>query len=285
MRKLSVAGIVVALCLGASSCTTPGTAGATDHPVEATSPSGAPVMVTVPELISLETDTAVRHLAGVGLAASVISEYSTEVSEGLVISTDPVAGAEVPEWSEVLVVVSRGIPCPNGVTLPTGVDKELVCGDQPTAATTVLAPFVLDAAPLSQLFGFKSPTGNIACQWYGPDPAFTVSCTVTDLEVDYPDAADHTLADPSAKRGLFANDGGVGTVYSNQPMLLDDFGAADATPVLEYGQLLLSTDYARAGATPAADPIACHSASEGVTCSNTVTRHGFKLAADQAATW
>jgi hypothetical protein len=162
------------------------------------------------------------------------------------------------------------------------VARPLVCGiEQPTAGSVSLTSFSLDS-PLEVFYGFKSPTGNLACQLFMPGSDFTVACTGVEMEVPYPDSPN---LDPALKRGLFLNDIGGGTVYSNQPMALDQFGASENTPVLEYGQYILVNEYP--GATPGMteQPVACFSGTDGITCWNTGTGHGFKLAADQAVAW
>ncbi|MFW2512661.1 Stk1 family PASTA domain-containing Ser/Thr kinase [Demequina sp. SO4-13] len=74
------------------------------------------VEVAVPDVVEMAEEQAVAELEEVGLVADVTTEASTDIDEGLVISTDPAAEVMVEEGTEVSVVVSAG---PDAVTVPS----------------------------------------------------------------------------------------------------------------------------------------------------------------------
>ncbi|MFV0428879.1 MAG: Stk1 family PASTA domain-containing Ser/Thr kinase [Arachnia sp.] len=63
---------------------------------------------TVPALTQVSADEATRMAADSGLRTTTVTAHSEEVSEGLVISTDPVASTKVPREAEVELTVSLG---------------------------------------------------------------------------------------------------------------------------------------------------------------------------------
>ncbi|WP_370524171.1 Stk1 family PASTA domain-containing Ser/Thr kinase [Cellulomonas sp. APG4] len=89
---------------------------------------GAPETVEVPDVTNQTQAEAVAALEDVGLRAKPVTERSTDVEAGLVISTDPAAGEEAEVDSEVTVVVSGG---PEAVTVP---DLSGMTQDQARAA-------------------------------------------------------------------------------------------------------------------------------------------------------
>jgi beta-lactam-binding protein with PASTA domain/tRNA A-37 threonylcarbamoyl transferase component Bud32 len=78
--------------------------------------SQGPEPRTVPDgLPGMAQDEAVAALEELGLVAEIQEEFSDDVEAGLVIGTDPGAGAEAARDSTVVVVVSKG---PDLVTVP-----------------------------------------------------------------------------------------------------------------------------------------------------------------------
>ena len=77
---------------------------------------------------------------------------------------------------------------------------------------------------------------------------------------------------------VWACDGGV--------LPLDEIPTLSTAPVLSYGETVLSTDYPEPWDSHViSDPVACHSAKDGITCWNTETRHGFQIARNTAVFW
>lgn len=73
--------------------------------------SSGPEIVVVPDVVGDSERDATQELNTLGLLVRPQDEYSETVAEGLVIRTDPVAGAEATIGDTVLVVVSQG-PAP-----------------------------------------------------------------------------------------------------------------------------------------------------------------------------
>ncbi len=72
--------------------------------------SKGPKPVKIPNLVGSTVEDAQAQLEAEGLVVTVTEEYSTEYSEGLVISTDPVKGEKVDVGGTVALVVSQGPP-------------------------------------------------------------------------------------------------------------------------------------------------------------------------------
>ncbi len=70
--------------------------------------SRGPVPVAIPEVTGLQLKAARRSLAGAGFEIDIVEEFSDDVDEGVVISTDPSGPGEVPKGSVITVVVSMG---------------------------------------------------------------------------------------------------------------------------------------------------------------------------------
>ena len=137
----------------------------------------------------------------------------------------------------------------------------------------------------AMFYGFKSPTGNLACSWLTMG---TVVCKAVVLDVPYPhDPANDGNKVTDCERGLYVSDDGSGMACAGDVEPVDLIPDLATVPVLAYGQTAISTDAAAAdeSGTPPADPVACHSSEDGITCWNTVTRHGIKIARSQAVFW
>lgn len=66
-------------------------------------------MVTVPNLIGSDADSAQKELEDLGFNVTLKKEYSDTVEEGYVIKTDPVANSSKEKGSTITVVVSKGV--------------------------------------------------------------------------------------------------------------------------------------------------------------------------------
>ncbi|TAA09552.1 Stk1 family PASTA domain-containing Ser/Thr kinase [Streptococcus parasuis] len=66
-------------------------------------------MVTVPNLIGSDADSAQKELEELGFKVTLKKEYSDTVEEGYVIKTDPVANSSKEKGSTITVVVSKGV--------------------------------------------------------------------------------------------------------------------------------------------------------------------------------
>lgn len=66
-------------------------------------------MVTVPNLIGSDADSAQKELEDLGFKVTLKKEYSDTVEEGYVIKTDPVANSSKEKGSTITVVVSKGV--------------------------------------------------------------------------------------------------------------------------------------------------------------------------------
>jgi beta-lactam-binding protein with PASTA domain/tRNA A-37 threonylcarbamoyl transferase component Bud32 len=83
--------------------------------------SSGPELVAIPELVGLTEREATAQLQELGLRVTVDDQFSNEVAEGNVISSDPAAGATAQTGDTVLLVVSQGpepieTPNLNGMT-------------------------------------------------------------------------------------------------------------------------------------------------------------------------
>ncbi|PZF80762.1 protein kinase domain-containing protein [Jiangella anatolica] len=79
----------------------------------------APATVTVPDVAGQSAEAARQSLAGAGTRdGSVRTEAHDTVPAGLVVRTDPAAGASVPAGSAVLIIVSGGPQAQPSVAVP-----------------------------------------------------------------------------------------------------------------------------------------------------------------------
>ena len=185
--------------------------------------------------------------------------------------------------------VSTAASCANGVAIPVGVDASIVCAS--SLPSTVRLPGF--KSPYSGdndvYYGFKSPTGNLACAWYHDDGP-TVVCSALVLDVAYPhdprnDSCPKDIAECSAD-GLYVADDSAGVDMHEDVRPINLIQSVSGAPVLGYGQTAISTDYPmmQESNTPNS-PVACYSAQDGITCWNTVTHHGIKISRTQAIYW
>ena len=77
--------------------------------------STGPELVEIPELVGLTEREATAQLQDLGLRVTVDDQFSNEVADGNVISSDPEAGATAQTGDTVLLVVSQG---PNPIETP-----------------------------------------------------------------------------------------------------------------------------------------------------------------------
>jgi uncharacterized protein YhjY with autotransporter beta-barrel domain len=82
--------------------------------------------VVVPSVAGLSQTTATSHLAAIGLAVSVVPQYSPTVAKGVVIGTQPAAGASAAPGTSVQLLVSLGpgTQSPLHQTPPPGLTSE-----------------------------------------------------------------------------------------------------------------------------------------------------------------
>lgn len=158
-------------------------------------------------------------------------------------------------------------PC-GGVTLPDGVDP-MVCGGLPSDAITVTATSMSSGYSLSM---FSMPSGNIGC--------------FTDIGYVECDIANYSYTMPSSLQAGCSPEIGCGPqmvvtnsgqVKAGQNGGVPEWNEAKSEgaplPVAQYGQVI---NFA---------PVACLSATDGVTCWDTVSHHGFKMAAQVLQYW
>ncbi len=170
------------------------------------------------------------------------------------------------------------------VIIPERVDRSLVCGPVPTSSV-VLPSFAGPSYLIGSWDGFTSPSGNLACSWYDLG---TVVCKAVTLDVPYPYDPATEGVDYNCRRGLEISDSHTGMACAGDIRVIDEIPNLPNAPVLDYGQIVLSTDYRDPYPNiggPSQQPVACHSAEDGITCWNTVTRHGIKISRSLAVFW
>jgi serine/threonine-protein kinase len=72
--------------------------------------SKGPAPVKIPGLVNQSKDAATAALTGANLKVKYTEDYSKTVAEGNVVSSNPKAGATVPQGSTVTLVISKGPP-------------------------------------------------------------------------------------------------------------------------------------------------------------------------------
>lgn len=251
--------------------------------------------------VSSGTPSASKHPVACHSAEDGITCWDTVTHYGMKISQSEAVYWPVPPNSSNTASPSTDTTiahCPSNIVLPDDVDSAMVCASTVTS-TLVLPSFTLPAAygdgdPLTNSWGvFTSPTGNLACSWFEYS---TVRCKAHTLDVPYPDDPrnDEATQALTCPDGMWVGDTGAGAACSSAVTPVDlAFDAINGTakpPVLEYGQTVLSTDITWPWETsehlsPPTDPVACHSAEDGITCWNTVTHAGMKISRSEAVYW
>lgn len=120
---------------------------------------GPGARVTVPSMVGGTITDADRLLKPVGLTSEVTKqEFSEDVAKGVIISTDPAAGAKVKEASVVHLTLSKG---PERYTIPS------VSQLTAEAATKLLTSIPIATPVVDEVFNDKTPKGYVI----GTDPA------------------------------------------------------------------------------------------------------------------
>jgi len=171
--------------------------------------------------------------------------------------------------------------CPLDMHIPDRVDASMVCAGS-VVSTIILPSFNLPrdlfGGDPATAHGFKSPSGNLACA-LGDDYS-TVLCTAV---ITVPLPSDPRNADcDTGQDSLWVGDNGSGVACYGDVHIVDVITNNSSAPVLQYGQTIISTDYPELAY---GDPVACHSAEDGVTCWNTITHHGIKMSKSLAVYW
>jgi serine/threonine-protein kinase len=137
-------------------------------------PSGGPATVRVPSLEGQSVEQAAQTLtdAGLNLGAQA-QEPSDTIAPNLVIRSDPAANAEVPEGSQVAVVVSSG-PAPLRVPNVQGLDED---DARDTLANFCPTPPCLRANTTGQ-FSTEAPEGEVISQNPPPNTEVARDSTV-----------------------------------------------------------------------------------------------------------
>ncbi|APT83761.1 Stk1 family PASTA domain-containing Ser/Thr kinase [Corynebacterium aquilae] len=74
----------------------------------ASSSSTTEANITVPDVSTLSAQAAEDNLRGLGLTVELKEQADPEVAKGMVISTSPAAGSQLPKGSQIIVLVSSG---------------------------------------------------------------------------------------------------------------------------------------------------------------------------------
>jgi len=191
--------------------TTP--AGGTRVPLGATVAllvSEGPAPVSVPGVVGDDLATAVGSIEALGLVANVITAHSDTVTEGLVISQDPVGGTGVAPGSTVDVVVSLG-PAPASV-------PDVVGNDQATAVAAIqaqgLVANVTTAHSDTVSAGFVISQDPVGGTGVAPGSTVDVAVSLGPAPVSVPDVVGNDQATAVAAIGDLGLVANVTTAYS-----------------------------------------------------------------------
>lgn len=127
--------------------------------------------VEVPVVIGMTEADAVTTIEGVGLVVSVpvVREFSKDVPEGQVISSEPTSGAKVPKGSKVTLVISKGTEL---AKVPDTVGKKQADAE----AAIKAAGFKVK---VTQDFSDTVPTGTVVSQNPDADVSVDAGSTIT----------------------------------------------------------------------------------------------------------
>jgi len=121
--------------------------------------SKGPKPVVIPDVAGRTFDEVKAELEGLGLVVKKAKDYSRDVPEGLVISSDPTTGNEVPYGGTVTILVSQGPPL---VDVPYLIDMQR---EEAIAALEALGlvPDVQegDVTPLNRVYNQTPDAGTM----------------------------------------------------------------------------------------------------------------------------
>ncbi|MCL1840402.1 MAG: hypothetical protein FWF75_01425 [Propionibacteriaceae bacterium] len=172
-----------------------------------------------------------------------------------------------------------------GVTIPDGVDAQLVCGGAPASAVPI-APLTASGAGITPTT-FVMPSGNIACTGGPDDGVYEVVCQIIT----------HAWASPASLQAScqasFSTLGGDCTttdigIVNNMVTTIPTTASSDpwgtlrqagvTPPTLPYGQAAVFLGSAATNAV-------CQSSTSAVTCWDTASHHGFAMSSQTLKTW
>jgi beta-lactam-binding protein with PASTA domain/tRNA A-37 threonylcarbamoyl transferase component Bud32 len=199
---------------------------------------GPGATATVPTVEGVSQAEAVDAVRAAGLAPRVTQGFDEKVPVGVVVSTDPAAGASVGRGSAVALVVSRG---------PERFEVPPVVGMTRAEATARIKDAHLEVGKVAKAFDEKVPEGQVVSAKPGPGAALkkgaSVALTVSKgrRPIDVPDltgrdatAAARTLSglglkvdatkqansDTVAKGGVISQDPRDGTLFKGDTVTL-----------------------------------------------------------------
>ncbi|MHB1535649.1 MAG: Stk1 family PASTA domain-containing Ser/Thr kinase [Acidimicrobiales bacterium] len=190
----------------------PGTSSKANQPVTLVVSSGA-APVTVPNVVGKPVGTAKGILEGAGFAVTTMSQASTSVNQGDVITTNPGPDQTAPKGSTVTLTVSSGKP---QVKIPS------VFGKNPAAAGQTLGALGLSvveqsqassSVPAGEVIGTNPPAGTLV----GAGTQVTVLVSTGTPQVGVPRVTGQTQAQAQqtlSNAGLQSN---VTTVVVRDP--------------------------------------------------------------------
>ena len=109
--------------------------------------------VTVPSLIGGTMEDAANLLTPIGLTSEIASqEFNEEISKGVIISTDPEAGAKIDEGGLVQITLSKG---PERYLIPSVAQLTV------EAATKILSSIPIADPVIQEVFNNKIPKGFV----------------------------------------------------------------------------------------------------------------------------
>ncbi|MBV9212259.1 MAG: serine/threonine protein kinase [Actinobacteria bacterium] len=179
--------------------------------------SSGPGLTTVPDVTGKPVDQAITDLRNHGLFANTSYQHSSSVSQGLVISTTPVALSQVPVGSRVQVLVSSG---------PKLIDVPDVVGKQESVATATLQDAGFKVTSVKQ--DSNQPKGQVlsespaAGSSVPKDSRVTITVSRGPAKVAVPDVTGKSVSDAqSALQGagfsVTVTGPSDGTVVSQSP--------------------------------------------------------------------
>ncbi len=154
-----------------------------DAPLVLTVSSGA-VQVAVPDVTNQPQATADGTLQAAGFKPNDVPAYSTTMTKGTVISTDPAGGTQAAQGSAVKVVVSNG---QQPVQVPS------VVGDTQAAAGAALQAAGLKVGPTAPQATASVPQGQVA----GTNPAAGATVPIGTIVTIYVSSGPPTSSVPN----------------------------------------------------------------------------------------
>jgi len=227
------------------------------------------------------TQAQTAHDTSAGASSQSLADLQTQLDDANTLlagmdKADPATvGASAVTAAAALTTAEQNVQATmcGGITLPAGVDP-MVCGNGMPSGAVAVTP---TPAQYVSYTIFSLPSGNIACWLEDTGAGEGTRCSaLTQTWTEPPEFVQCDEVGDCFGQDIVIENGVVGASLSDDCSTwgcMKGSGEVATVPVAQYGQVMNL------------NPVACLSATDGVTCWDTNTHHGFKMSEAQLQYW